>query len=67
MLFVAVALLDGFDEALLWELPFVAVLVAVAAIDLEHRIIPNRIVVPLAVYGLAIGAAAARRTTCPSC
>ena len=56
MLFVTVALVNGFDEALLWELPFVAALVAVAAIDLEHRIIPNKIVVPLAVYGLAISA-----------
>jgi leader peptidase (prepilin peptidase)/N-methyltransferase len=56
ILFVAVALVNGFDEGLLWELPFVAALVAVAAIDLEHRIIPNRIVVPLAVYGLGISA-----------
>jgi leader peptidase (prepilin peptidase)/N-methyltransferase len=56
LLFVVVALVNGFDEALLWELPLVVALVAVAAIDLEHRIIPNRIVVPLAVYGLAISA-----------
>ena len=56
VLFVTVALVNGFDEALLWELPFVAVLVAISAIDLEHRIIPNKIVVPLAVYGLAISA-----------
>jgi len=55
VLFVAVALVNGFDEALAWELPLAAALVAVAAIDLEHRIIPNRIVGPLAVYGLAIG------------
>src|SRR5215208_2432511 len=39
VLFVAVALVRGFDEALAWELPFAAALVAVAAIDLEHRII----------------------------
>ena len=39
----------------LW-LPFAAVLVAVAFIDLEHRIIPNRIVVPAAVWAVAIGA-----------
>ena len=56
VLFVAVVLVNGIDEALLWELPFVAALVAVAGIDLEHRIIPNRIVLPLAVYGLAISA-----------
>jgi leader peptidase (prepilin peptidase)/N-methyltransferase len=56
VLFVVVTLTNGFDESLLWELPFVAALVATAAIDLEHRIIPNRIVLPLAVYGLAIAA-----------
>jgi leader peptidase (prepilin peptidase)/N-methyltransferase len=32
------------------------VLIAVAAIDLEHRIVPNRIVVPAAVWALAAGA-----------
>ncbi len=56
VLFLSVALVNGFDESLLGELPFVAALVAIAAIDLEHRIIPNKIVVPLAVYGLAISA-----------
>jgi leader peptidase (prepilin peptidase) / N-methyltransferase len=56
VLFGVVTLVNGFDESLLWELPLVAALVAIAAIDLEHRIIPNRIVLPLAVYGLAIAA-----------
>ena len=56
VLFVAVTLVRGFDEALLWELPLVAALVAIAAIDLEHRIIPNRIVLPLALYGVLIAA-----------
>lgn len=55
-LFVAVALVNGFDAGLLYELPFVAVLVAVAAIDLEHKIIPNRIVLPAAVWALAAAA-----------
>ncbi|MEX2253571.1 MAG: prepilin peptidase [Thermoleophilaceae bacterium] len=55
-LFVAVALVRGVDADLLYELPFVAVLVAVAAIDLEHRIIPNRIVAPAAIWGLAAAA-----------
>jgi leader peptidase (prepilin peptidase) / N-methyltransferase len=50
--FVAVALARGVDDDLVMELPFAAVLIAVAAIDLEHRIIPNRILVPAAVYGL---------------
>ena len=52
-LFVAVALVRGVDADLLYELPFVAVLVAVAAIDLEHKIIPNRIVLPAAAWALA--------------
>ena len=33
---------------------FCAVLVAVSAIDLEHRIIPNRIVIPAAVAALVV-------------
>jgi leader peptidase (prepilin peptidase)/N-methyltransferase len=33
-------------------LPFVAALLALAAIDLERRLLPNRIVYPLAVWGL---------------
>ncbi len=52
--FVAVALIDGIDLDLLLELPFVAMLIAVAFIDFDHRIIPNRIVYPILVYGLAV-------------
>lgn len=55
-IFVAVALARGVDDDLALELPFAAILVACAAIDLEHRIIPNRIVVPAALYGLAAAA-----------
>jgi leader peptidase (prepilin peptidase)/N-methyltransferase len=51
--FIAVAALRGLDADLLLELPFVAMLVAVAAIDLEHRIVPNRILAPAAVYAIA--------------
>ena len=54
--FVAVALARGVDSDLVLELPFAAVLVAVAAIDLEHRIVPNRIVIPAAVFGLVAAA-----------
>jgi leader peptidase (prepilin peptidase) / N-methyltransferase len=54
--FVAVALARGVDNDLFLELPFAAVLVAVAAIDLEHRIVPNRIVVPAAIFGLVAAA-----------
>ena len=54
--FGAVALTRGLDADLLIELPFVAMLIAVADIDLEHRIVPNRILLPLAVYGIAMTA-----------
>jgi leader peptidase (prepilin peptidase)/N-methyltransferase len=42
----------GFDSDLLLELPFVAILIALAAIDLEHKILPNAIVYPAAVWGI---------------
>jgi leader peptidase (prepilin peptidase) / N-methyltransferase len=51
--FALVALVRGFDADLLLELPFAAMLIAVAAIDLELRIIPNRIVGPAAVLAVA--------------
>jgi leader peptidase (prepilin peptidase)/N-methyltransferase len=54
--FVAVALTRGVDDDLLLELPFAAILIAVAGIDLEHRIVPNRIVVPAAVFAVAAAA-----------
>jgi leader peptidase (prepilin peptidase) / N-methyltransferase len=50
--FAGIVAARGFDDALLWELPFAAVLIAVSAIDLEHRIVPNRIVLPAAVWAL---------------
>jgi leader peptidase (prepilin peptidase)/N-methyltransferase len=54
--FAAVALSRGVDNDLLLELPFAATLVAVAVIDLEHRIVPNRIVVPAALFAIAAAA-----------
>ncbi|MBD0280849.1 MAG: prepilin peptidase [Thermoleophilaceae bacterium] len=42
----------GLDARVLLELPFVAALVVVAAIDLERRLLPNRIVCPLAAWGI---------------
>ena len=51
--FAIIALVNGFDLDLLLELPFAAMLIAVAGIDLEHRIIPNKILLPLGVWGLA--------------
>ena len=50
--FAAVVLVNGFDEDLVLELPFVAALIALAGIDYDHKLLPNRIVYPLAAYGL---------------
>jgi leader peptidase (prepilin peptidase)/N-methyltransferase len=50
--FAAVVAVRGVEPELLLELPFTAILVAVAGIDLEHHIIPNRIVVPAAVWAV---------------
>lgn len=50
--FAAVVLVRGFDEDLALELPFVATLIALAGIDYDHKLLPNRIVYPLAAYGL---------------
>jgi leader peptidase (prepilin peptidase)/N-methyltransferase len=56
IVFALVALARGLDAELVVLLPFAAVLVAVAAIDLEHRIVPNRIVLPAAVWAVASSA-----------
>ncbi len=50
--FAAVAVIGGFDLDLLWQLPLLAALLAAAVIDLEHRIIPNKIVAPLVVWAI---------------
>ena len=57
--FTAVALVRGVDPRLALELPFAAMLIAVAAIDLERQVIPNRILLPAAIYGIAAGAVVA--------
>lgn len=54
--FALVALARGIGPELLLELPFVAMLIAVAGIDLEHHIVPNRIVAPAAVFALILAA-----------
>ena len=51
--FVGTALTRGVDDDLAVWLPFVAMLIAVAGIDLDHRIIPNKILLPAAIWGLA--------------
>jgi leader peptidase (prepilin peptidase)/N-methyltransferase len=50
--FAAVVAAGGFDADLVLELPFVAALIALAAIDLDHRLLPNKIVYPLAAWGI---------------
>jgi len=54
--FAAVVLTRGSGAELWAFLPFTAVLIAVAAIDLDHRIIPNRILLPAVLWGLATAA-----------
>ena len=56
LLFAAIVVARGVDTRLFLELPFAAMLVAVAAIDIDHRIVPNRILAPMALYGLAAAA-----------
>lgn len=53
LVFLAVALTRGVEDDLALWLPLAAVLIAVGGIDLDHRIIPNKIVLPAAVWGIA--------------
>jgi leader peptidase (prepilin peptidase)/N-methyltransferase len=50
--FATVLAARGFDSGLVLELPFVACLIALAGIDYDHQLLPNRIVYPMAAYGL---------------
>jgi leader peptidase (prepilin peptidase) / N-methyltransferase len=50
--FAAVVAVRGFDDDLWLELPFVACLIALAGIDLDHKLLPNKIVYPMAAYGV---------------
>ena len=52
LVFAAVVAVRGVDDDLVLELPFVAALIALAAIDFDHRLLPNKIVYPLAAYGV---------------
>ena len=54
--FGAVVAARGFDNDLWLELPFVACLIALAGIDLDHKLLPNKIVYPMAVYGVVASA-----------
>jgi leader peptidase (prepilin peptidase)/N-methyltransferase len=50
--FVAVVLARGIHPELIALIPFTAVLIAVTFIDLQYKIVPNKIMIPAAVYGL---------------
>ena len=51
-LFAAIVLVRGVEWDLVWQLPLAALLIAIAAIDAEHRVIPNRLVVPAAAWAV---------------
>lgn len=52
LLFTLVAVVKGVAPELAIELPLVAILVAVSAIDLDLRIVPNRLVIPGAAWAV---------------
>jgi leader peptidase (prepilin peptidase) / N-methyltransferase len=53
VVFGAITAVNGVDWDLAWQLPLAAVLITVAAIDLDLHVIPNKIVYPAAVWGVA--------------
>ncbi|HTU96377.1 MAG TPA: prepilin peptidase [Solirubrobacteraceae bacterium] len=55
-LFAAVAIAQGSSSQVWLDLIFVAALVAITVIDLEHQIIPNRILAPLALAAVVLTA-----------
>jgi leader peptidase (prepilin peptidase)/N-methyltransferase len=55
--FVAVVLARGIHPELVALIPFTAMLIAVAFIDLQHKIVPNKIMLPAAVWGLVTAVA----------
>ena len=55
-LFAAVVIAQGSSSKVWLDLIFVAALVAITVIDLDHQIIPNRIVAPLAMAAIALTA-----------
>jgi leader peptidase (prepilin peptidase)/N-methyltransferase len=52
LVFAAITAVNGLDWDLAWQLPLAAVLIALAAIDLDLHLIPNKIVYPAAVWGV---------------
>jgi leader peptidase (prepilin peptidase)/N-methyltransferase len=64
VVFAAVVLVRGVRPELALELPFAAMLIAVAAIDFDHKIVPNKVLLPMAVFGL-VGDALLRTSHLP--
>ncbi|MEA2403959.1 MAG: leader peptidase (prepilin peptidase) / N-methyltransferase [Thermoleophilaceae bacterium] len=56
LVFGAIVLVRGVRPELALELPFAALLIAVAFIDLEHRIVPNKLLLPAAGWAIGVGA-----------
>jgi leader peptidase (prepilin peptidase) / N-methyltransferase len=65
VVFAAITAINGVDWDLAWQLPLAAVLVAVAFIDLDLQVIPNKIVYPAAVWGV-VSAALIRLSDLPA-
>jgi len=55
-IFAAVVAARGIDWDLAWQLPFAAMLVAVAFIDLDHHIVPNKVLLPAAIWAVVSAA-----------
>lgn len=53
--FASVVAVRGVEAGLVLDLPFAALMIALAGIDLDHRLVPNRIVLPAAVWALVLG------------
>lgn len=56
LLFGAAAYKFGLSLELLWALTLIAALIALAGIDLEHRLLPNILTLPAALAGLILSA-----------
>ncbi len=54
LLFVGVVVLDGLSWVLVPHLLFVSALVLVSQVDLEKRIIPDRVILPVAAMGVPL-------------
>jgi leader peptidase (prepilin peptidase)/N-methyltransferase len=56
MLFALATYEFGLSLSLVWALVLISVLVVLAGTDLEHRLLPNSIVIPAAVVGFSLSA-----------